>query len=248
MNFSKPGRGLLGSALQRCGLLRSRGFAPGFPRVELVYADLTFDRVCQRWLDAEIDRSWAHEIRAKAQSFQEYWDEEAPLLLGTTVREIGAPFRNRDATAVLTLCPIPSMSVPLLLNVRRFLHGPTQGKPQPMFLFSGLVFHELLHTYIGRYDRLESRLVEKYSGEPLVVLTHLHLAALMKRVYLKLGRADQLREIVARDSASEDPAYRRAWQIVNDIEGHEAFVIELKSAQLGRLDPAQPLAAPTQRK
>ena len=111
-----------------------------------------------------------------------------------------------------------------------------------MFLFSGLVFHELLHTYIGRYDRLESRLIEKYSGEPLVVLTHLHLTALMKRVYLKLGRADQLREIVARDSASEDPAYRRAWQIVNDIEGHEAFVRELRSARLGRLE-AQPLAA-----
>jgi hypothetical protein len=88
--------------------------APGFPRVELVYADLTFDRICRRWLNAEIDRSWADEIRAKTQSFQEYWDGEAPLLLGTTVLEIGAPFRNRDATAVLTLCPIPSMSVPLL--------------------------------------------------------------------------------------------------------------------------------------
>jgi hypothetical protein len=140
------------------------------------------------------------------------------------------------------------MSVPLLLNVRRFLDGPTQGNPQPMFLFSGLVFHELLHPYIGRYDRLESRLVEKYSGEPLVVLTHLHLTALMKGVYLKLGRADQLREIVARDSAAEDPAYRRAWQIVNDIEGHEAFVSELRAAKLGRLEPAPALAAPARRK
>jgi hypothetical protein len=248
MNFSKPGRGLVGCALQRCGLLRSPGLAPGFPRVELVHADLTFDRVFGPRLNAEIDPSWAQEIRAKTRSFQQFWDQEAPLLLGTTVAEIGTPFRNRDATAVLTLCPIPSMSVPLLLNVRRFLDGPTQGNPQPMFLFSGLVFHELLHPYIGRYDRLESRLVEKYSGEPLVVLTHLHLTALMKGVYLKLGRADQLREIVARDSAAEDPAYRRAWQIVNDIEGHEAFVIELKSAQLGRLDPAQPPAAPPQRK
>jgi hypothetical protein len=139
------------------------------------------------------------------------------------------------------------MSVPLLINVRRFLDGPTQGSPQPMFLFCALVFHELLHTYIGRYDRLESKLIEKYSGEALVVLTHLHLAALMKRVYLKLGRADPLREIVARDSASEEPASRRAWEIVNDIEGHEAFVKELRTARLGRLE-AQPLAAPPQRK
>jgi len=138
------------------------------------------------------------------------------------------------------------MSVPLLINVRRFLDGPTLGSPQPMSLFSALLFHELLHTYIGRYDGLESKLIEKYSGEPLVVLTHLHLTALMKRVYLKLGRAEQLREIVARDAASEDPAYRRAWQIVNDIEDHETFVSELKTARLGRLDPAQPLAAPAQ--
>lgn len=220
----------------------------GFPRVELVYADLTFDRFCARWLNAEIDRSWADEVRAKTQSFQKYWDEEAPLLLGTTVLETGTPFHNREATAVLTLCPIPSMSVPLLINVRRFLHGPTHGSPQPMYLFSALVFHELLHTYIGRYDRLESKLIEKYSGEPLVVLTHLHLAALMKRVYLKLGRADQLRDAMARDSASEDPAYRRAWQIVNDIEGHEAFVGELRAAKLGRLEPAPPLAGAPRRK
>jgi hypothetical protein len=140
------------------------------------------------------------------------------------------------------------MSVPLLINVRRFLEGPTQGRPQPMFLFCALVFHELLHTYIGRYDRLESKLVEKYSREPLVVLTHLHLMALMKRVYLELGRGDQLREIVARDSAAEDAAYRRAWQIVDNIEGHEVFVSELKSAQLGRLEPVQPLAAPARRR
>jgi hypothetical protein len=117
-----------------------------------------------------------------------------------------------------------------------------------MFLFSALVFHELLHTYIGHYDRLESKLVEKYAGEPLVVRTHLHLVALMRRVYLKLGRAGQLREIVARDSASEEPAYRRAWQIVNDIEGHEAFVSELRAAKLGRLEPAPALAAPARRK
>jgi hypothetical protein len=72
--------------------------------------------------------------------------------------------------------------------------------------------------------------------------------ALMKRVYLELGRGDQLREIVARDSAAEDAAYRRAWQIVDNIEGHEVFVSELKSAQLGRLEPVQPLAAPARRR
>src|SRR6266568_4679866 len=45
---------------------------------------------------------------------------------------------------------------------------------------------------------------------------------------LKLGRSEQLKEIIARDSAAPNPAYRRAWQIVNDIEGHQAFVAELR--------------------
>ena len=65
-------------------------------------------------------------------------------------------------------------------------------------------------------------------NEPILVQTHLHLMAVMKQVYLKLGRSEQLKEIIARDSAAPNPAYRRAWQIVNDIEGHQAFVAELR--------------------
>jgi hypothetical protein len=116
--------------------------------------------------------------------------------------------------------------------------------PCPVLL---LVFHDCSTPISGAYDSLGSKLIEKYAHEPVVVLTHLHLTALMKQVYLKLGRAELLREIVVGDSAAEDPAYRRAWEIVNDIEGHEAFVNELRTARLGRL-AAQPLAAPPQRK
>jgi len=216
-------------ALWLCGLAwAGPGIAQDFPRVQFIYGDLTFDRNCEKWLNTKIDQSWANEVRAKIGSWQDFWDKEAPLLLGTTVSEIGRPFRHGEAVAVLTLCPISSMSVPLLINVRRFIDGPTQRNPQPMFLFSALVFHELLHTYIGRYTSLKSGLIEKHKNEPLLVLTHVHLMAAMKHVYLKLGRAQELREIVARDSASDDPAYGRAWQIVNDIEGHEAFVKELR--------------------
>jgi hypothetical protein len=130
--------------------------------------------------------------------------------------------------AALTLCPVSSMSTPLLINVRRFLDGPTGEKPQPMYLFSALVFHELLHTYIP-YPLPGSRLMEKYKDEPTMVLTHLHLMAVMKHVYLKLRRREQLQEIIAWDSAAENPIYRRGWQIVNDIEGHRVFVDELKA-------------------
>ncbi|TMG75635.1 MAG: hypothetical protein E6H75_09780 [Betaproteobacteria bacterium] len=43
------------------------------------------------------------------------------------------------------------------------------------------------------------------------------------------GRQEQLQEIIAWDSAAENPIYGRGWQIVNDIEGHQAFVEELKA-------------------
>ena len=52
--------------------------------------------------------------------------------------------------------------------------------------------------------------------------------AVMKHVYLKLGRENELDQIVAKDSSSDDKAYARAWQIVNEIEGHEAIIKEIK--------------------
>jgi hypothetical protein len=196
--------------------------------VELIYEYLPFDRNCEQWRNIKIEPGWIQEVRAKIGSYQDFWNKEAPALLGTTVSEIGKPFRRKEMEAVLTLCTVSSMSIPLLINVRRFMDGPTQGKPQPMYMFSALVFHELLHTYIGHYASLKSGLIEKYKNEQPMVLTHLHLMAVMKHVYLKLGRQEQLKEIIAWDSAAENPVYRRGWQIVNDIEGHQVFMDELR--------------------
>jgi hypothetical protein len=130
--------------------------------------------------------------------------------------------------ATLTLCPIPSMSRPLLINIRPFLDGPTQQQPRPLFLFSAVVFHELLHTYvIGVLPQGKSVLLEKYQSEEPVVKNHLHLMAVMKLVYLKLDRAEQLQQIIEKDRTLGSPALGRAWQIVNDLEGHQVFVQEL---------------------
>ena len=50
----------------------------------------------------------------------------------------------------------------------------------------------------------------------------------MKLVYLKLDRAEHLQQIMEKDRALGNPGYGRAWQIVNDLEGHDAFVHELR--------------------
>lgn len=199
-----------------------------YPHVQLVFGYIPFDQNCERWHNTKIDQQWYEELKTKIKALQDYWDQEAPRLLATTVAEINKPFRYKEMLATLTLCPIQSMSRPLLINIRAFLDGPTQQKPRPMFLFSALMFHELLHTYvIGARSQGTSALLERYQSEDTVVKNHLHLMAVMKMVYLKLGRAEQLQQIIEKDSASDNPAYRRAWQIVNDMEGHDAFVQEL---------------------
>jgi hypothetical protein len=67
-----------------------------------------------------------------------------------------------------------------------------------------------------------------YKSEEPIVKNHLHLMAVMKMVYLKLGREAQLQQIIETDSKIDNPGYQRAWQIVNEIEGHHAFVQELR--------------------
>ncbi len=209
-------------------LCAAPALAQEYPRVELVYQHVPFDLFCEQWRNTKIEQSWKEEIESKIAAYQEFWNKEAPLLLEAVVSEVGKPFQRKEMLAVLTLCPISSMSTPLVIGIGRFLDGPTQGNPRPVFLFSAELFHELLHTYIRPFPPPNSKLMEKYKNEPILVQTHLHLMAVMKQVYLKLGRSEQLKEIIARDGAAPNPAYRRAWQIVNDIEGHQAFVAELR--------------------
>jgi hypothetical protein len=200
-----------------------------YPRVPLVFGYLPFDQSCEQWRNTKIERQWYEELKTKIKAFQDYWDQEAPLLLATAISTINKPFPYQEILATLTLCPIRSMSRPLLINVRPFLDGPTQQRPRPMFLFSALLFHELLHTYvIGALPQGQSLLLERYKGEEPVVKNHLHLMAVMKMVYLQLDREGQLQQIIEKDREIDNPAYERAWQIVNDIEGYQAFVQELR--------------------
>jgi hypothetical protein len=89
------------------------------------------------------------------------------------------------------------------------------------------VFHESLHWYVHRLVPRPSRLLAKYAGEDLLVRNHLHLLALLKHVYVKLGRTRELALVVEADQRLPRAAYKRAWEIVN-AEGDGPFVSELK--------------------
>lgn len=199
-----------------------------YPQVDFVFAYLPFDRSCEVWTKQPIDQSWYDELRAQLPALRSEWSKEAPVLLGETVAALSAPFRRNELTAFLTLCPIQSMSIPLIINARLFLSGPMKQNPWPLSRFSVIVFHEILHTHLPHLSAGKSLLLAKYKDETPVVRNHLHLFSVMKHIYLKLSREQQLSEIITIDSSGNDPSYARAWEIVNKIEGHEPFLKELR--------------------
>lgn len=95
----------------------------------------------------------------------------------TAMTEVGLEFPFREVQATLTVCSVPSMSSPLLINVSGFL--TKAERKQPDWLFAFIVYHELMHLYVRRiYDT--SALRKKYAGEPLQTLNHIHVLALEK--------------------------------------------------------------------
>ena len=203
------------------------------PRVHLLYPapdGSVFDRNCSDILRTSeaIDRRWVQEAVRRAPEFQRRWDAEGPLYLATTFEAIGQRFPYAEMQAALTVCPIASMSLPLLVNVRGFL--ASAGNRQPDWFFPLLVFHELMHTYT-REVNVSSALRAKYAAEVPLTLNHLHVLALEKFVLTALGKVEELHWL-DHDYRTQAPAgYRRAWEIVN-AEGVEPFLAELRSARL----------------
>jgi len=119
------------------------------------------------------------------------------------------------------------MSMPLMINVRSFL--ATAQNPAPPEFLSEAVFHELMHHYVSPVFAT-SALRKKYEKEPSVTLYHLHVMALERFALLKLGKTTELKYLDYLYRTDPAPSYyKRAWEIVNDIEGYEAFIKELKA-------------------
>lgn len=198
----------------------------GYPLVRLDYGFVPFDRTCSKITDSEIKEEWIAELQKRLPEFQKLWDTEGPRIMETIIEETGVRFEQREMQVTLTLCKFPSMSHPLLVNARRFLNSFSDEKPRPLFMFTALVVHELLHNY--SYNILENApLRQKYSQEPFSVQSHIYLMALMKMAYLKLGLESELAAIIE-NNVRYGGVYKRAWEIVNDIEGYQAFVDEIK--------------------
>ena len=73
-------------------VMATSAFGAPYPHVPLVLGYMPFDQSCEQWRHTSIERQWYEELQAKIKMFQDYWDQEAPLLLGTTSRKSTSHF------------------------------------------------------------------------------------------------------------------------------------------------------------
>jgi hypothetical protein len=184
------------------------------------------DRLCKSDFKTPFSDEALQAAARQRPAFQKQWDAEGPVYLKAAIAEIGLQFPYREMQATLTVCLPASTSVPLIIDVAPFLS--TTAKRDPDWEFSEVVFHELMHTYVTPV-LADSALMKKYKDEPPTTKFHLHVMAMEVITLRKLNRVDRLKVIDHDYRNGPDVAYRRAWEIVNDIEGYQHLVDELKA-------------------
>ena len=196
------------------------------PSVQLTYAYL-FDPVCSNHTAYTISSSLINELDKKLPEWQSKWNNEGKSLLNAAVKIVGKPFPQNNYIVPLSLCNFPSMSEPLMVNVRYSLNAFT-GKNIDTNLTISIIEHEILHTYIDSFLLKNTPLLEKYRNESQTVLSHLHLFALQTAIYKSLNQNTILRSVILKDTSLPNSEYKRAWEIVNK-EGYVPFINELKN-------------------
>lgn len=212
------------------GLLLCSSVAMAAPPMVTISYSPSIDTVCAFVRGYQIKKEWNEELARDVGSFIDLWVKVGPKLLSTTEKITGKPFTEKNVSAYLTLCDLPSQSIfGVSVNMRYALSSFTKN-PVPMRYKIGVLYHEILHKYVDKYLPARSVLLAKYQNEPARVREHLHLLALQKAVYLELGMKDELAEVIDIDSQFPGGFYKRAWQIVNqDKDDYLKYVEELKT-------------------
>jgi hypothetical protein len=204
-----------------------------YPEVTFRYSPI-FDSACTKATKQQIEPEAVKELQSRLESFQELWRKDGPQLLSSVPGVTGVPFSFRETSAALVLCPgFPSMSMPLMVNMRMYLSATGKGDTAPMIDFENTLFHEILHRYVFEWiatlPARSTALLDKYKTEPRPVLNHLHLYGTERLVYRKLRREKDLDiSIAAEQTWNEAAVLKRAREIVA-IEGAEAFVREFRN-------------------
>lgn len=165
------------------------------------------------------------------------WKKEVPLLFMELFSVFNRGIKAKERTAILYLSNAWSYGSDrfLVLGLRWILDPePWVFKVNREDSFTATIFHELLHIWVDENISQESPLLKKYNIEESEVRNHIHLMALQKMVYQKLGREDILEMLDEQYRKRSLASYRRAWEIVNDIEGYEVVLQDIrKSLKIG---------------
>jgi hypothetical protein len=210
-----------------CLLALSPGIAhANVPGVRFTRAAI-FDRVCGKLLNYSVDPLCSSELEQRMADYASAWKAEGTVLLRKAAAITKKPFAEKELSVSLSVCDFPSMSDPLLINMRYSLKCATDH-PLEQGVTLSLFFHEILHRYLEGKIPADSPLLKKYSAEDETVRAHLHLFALQKAVYLDLKKAETLQAVIAKDKSLPNKSNARAWEIVNEIEDYRAFLEELR--------------------
>ena len=196
------------------------------PRVKLIYSKI-FDSVCAQQTNYQINSKWTAELNQRIPELQSSWDKNGTTLIEATQTIVGKPFSEHEHAVSLSVCSFPSMSNPLLINMRYSLASFTSD-PMKTDITISIIFHELLHRFLGSKIPANSTLLKKYHAEEQTVLNHIHLFALQKAVYLKLNQKELLQMVIRKDQSLPNKSNARAWEVVNDKEDFNSFIKELK--------------------
>lgn len=211
--------------LTSCATLGPANSEPKIPKVFFSYSFL-FDQVCEKMTGQTIPMAVKTEGPMRIEEFKSQWKIDSPAFFQVLTNKIGRGFVRAEETVSLTSCNIPSVSDPILIPMKRWF--ASLGGKEPMYGFSDVIFHELLHRYLtSNFDADKSVLIKKYKAERQQVLSHLHSMALQKMIYSDLKRTDLLKWLDRDYNELIGGDYRRAWEIVNSIEGYDVFVSEL---------------------
>jgi hypothetical protein len=198
------------------------------PIVTISYSP-KLDWVCSLFRGPAIEDAWRAELEARLTEFEQLWASRGPGLIAAAEAVTGKPFPPEEVTARLTLCNVPSQSiVGVSVNMRYALSSFT-ASPVPMSYKADTLFHELLHRYLETRPVENSALLQQHASEPLRVRNHLHLLALEKAVFLRLGQPDELDVVILHDSELPNGSYKRAWEIVSTTtEEYLKYVDEIR--------------------
>ena len=205
------------------------GKADAAPPAVVVSYDQTLDGMCSLVRGSAVKQEWKTELIRRLPDFEAQWAALGPKLMATTEKITGKQFTQKEITARPTLCDVPSDAyLGVVVNMRYALASFTPD-PVPLRYKVAVLFHEILHKFLDDHMPNPSRLLGEHHGEAQRVRNHLHLLALEKAVYLELGLAPQLQEIIDIDGRLPDGAYKKAWEIVNRTDNeYLKYVHEIK--------------------